>query len=166
MRTVDRMTGFIAMVLGAWVWVAASRMEYEGLYGPGPGFLPFWLGLSLMLAGLVIVGGSFGPRGPLRLLSSVAGSGDEPVELDRPRAARVGLAVAALVASVWLFQIVGFVVSFALFVATLLLVLDRVALPKAAAVALGLAVGLWAIFDRALGVSLPMGALGTLLGIG
>ena len=151
MRTADRLVGLAAVLLGAYVAWQASGMEYHGIYGPGPGFLPLWLGASTIVCGAVILSQTRVRR---------AEQDSVPFDMDRAMALRVGFAVVALVASVWLYQYVGFALSFGVFIAVVLRVLDRLPLSRILAVSVLTPAIFWAVFDLVLGVRLPAGLLG------
>jgi len=130
--------------------------------------------LALLLAGsipVLHVRGDPGPRA-VPVVSAVVvaagATGAAAADLRRlPQGERISpasLVVAlATVACVLFLSRLGFVVATALFVALVSLYLDRPRRhPLAAhlAVAAGAAVGLWLIFGRLLGVTLPAGPLG------
>lgn len=150
MRSTDRITGAILLVLALAFSVAALKNHtYWGDNGPGPGFLPFWLGIVMaVLAAMMLVsalrdrnvGEAWLPGGDgLRRLALVLG---------------VTFAFVALLK--WL----GMVVATVLFMVTLLRRLDRIAWPRTLAVSVATAGFVYLVFDYWLHVPFPVGVLG------
>jgi hypothetical protein len=124
------------------VWQAAL-LPFGRVGLPGPGFFPFALGIALGLLALVILYRAF----------RLADNG-EPVFLGHRD---VLIAVAALCAVAFAFEDVDSYVVLGAFAAVMLLFVARAAPWR---VALGVILGMaavWAVFNRALGVRLPVG---------
>ena len=51
----DLWSGLALGGLGAYVVVQASRWEYLGADGPGPGFFPLWYGIAMVALSLALV---------------------------------------------------------------------------------------------------------------
>jgi putative tricarboxylic transport membrane protein len=149
MGRADQVTGIVVLVFSLAVMEGARRLPPSGTFGPGPGFLPFWLGAVLaMLAVLLMVGG-WRRRIPGGRL------------FPRPAAlVPVGLTLGGLAAYIFLMERLGFLLATGLLAAFLLGVVER----ERWWVALGIgalnALALYVIFYRLLGVSLPRNALG------
>jgi putative tricarboxylic transport membrane protein len=144
----DLWSGVALAALGGYIVVQARQWEYLGPEGPGAGFFPLWYGVAMLgLSALLIV--SHLRRGSAR--------GDAIAW------ARLGRALStwfALAVSVALFKPLGFAISFALLTYFIVAVMYRRPLATAALVALASAAGFYLVFDRALGVPLPVGILG------
>jgi putative tricarboxylic transport membrane protein len=144
----DLWSGVALAALGLYIIVQAWQWEYLGTEGPGPGFFPLWYGVAMLgLSALLIV--SHLRRVPARR---------NPIEW-----VKVGRALStwlALAVSVALFKPLGFVVSFALLTYFIVAVMYRRPLATAALTAVASAAGFHLVFDRALGVPLPVGVLG------
>jgi len=54
-RSADFWSGLVLGGLGAYIIVAASRWEYLGQDGPGPGFFPLWYGIAMSVLSLLLV---------------------------------------------------------------------------------------------------------------
>ena len=144
----DLWSGVALLLLGAYIVFEASRWEYLGADGPGPGFFPRWYGIAMAgLAALLIV--SHFRQRP---------SGKSSVAWPRIRRA-LGVWL-ALAISVALFKPLGFLLSFALLTFFVVAALYRRPIKVAAAVALASAAGFWLAFPFALGVALPVGVFG------
>ncbi len=150
MRRADRITGAALLALAvAFSAGALKHYAYWGENGPGPAFLPFWLGVVMaLLAALLLVGA---------LRSRDAG---EPW-LPRGRALqRFAVVLGATVALVALLNVVGMLLGTVLFLIALMRFLDRTPWPLALGVALAVAGINFVVFTRWLKVPMPIGVFG------
>jgi putative tricarboxylic transport membrane protein len=147
----ELISGLSIAAFGIYVVIAASRLTYVSEYGgPGPGFLPLWLGLGLFLVASVLIA--------LNLFGSPEGSSSEA----RSRAG-VGRALSGwfgLIVAIALLPSLGFTLSFGLLTVFMLYVVDRRSLWVTFTVALGVMLGFHIVFAFALGVPLPVGPFG------
>jgi putative tricarboxylic transport membrane protein len=135
----DLWSGLALGGLGAYIIVTASRWEYLGQDGPGPGFFPLWYGIAMSALSLLLVVGS------LKRQTRIDWS-------DAPRALATWAAFAAMCAA---FKLIGFLPAFALLTFFIVAVMYRRPLVVAATVSVALAAGFWLLFPLALGVKLP-----------
>ena len=151
MKKADLVTSVVLLALAGYVIDQARRMPPSATFAPGAGFLPFWLGVLLaLLAALLIAGALCRSRTPedrspfpgKRILGSVAG---------------VLLGLAAYISCM---ETLGFVVNTLLFVAYLLLVVERARLKLSMLTAVLITACLFVVFQVLLGIPLPKGALG------
>ena len=150
MRGADRIAGAGLLALGvAFSAGALKQYDYWGANGPGPAFLPFWLGLAkaVLAAGLLV--------GALR--SSEPGAAWIP-RGDALR--RLLLVLGATTALVVLLDVVGMVVGTLLFLVGLFRFLDRQSWPLTLAVALAVAALNFLVFTHWLRVPMPVGPFG------
>jgi len=150
MRSADRAAAAALLALGvAFSAGALKYYDYWGANGPGPAFLPFWLGLIMaVLAALLLV---------------QAIRTDDPGEEWLPRGdslRRLVLVLAATIALVALLQVVGMIVGTVLFLIVVVRFLDRHPWPLTIAVALAVAGVNFLVFTYWLHVPLPVGVLG------
>ena len=54
-RSADFWSGLALGGLAAYIIVTASRWEYLGQDGPGPGFFPLWYGIAMGLLSILLV---------------------------------------------------------------------------------------------------------------
>jgi putative tricarboxylic transport membrane protein len=142
-------TGIIVLIFSLAVMEEARRMPASATFGPGPGFLPLWLGALLaVLAVLLTVGGwrTSGTGG--RLFPGAAGL------------LPVGLTLGGLAAYILLMERLGFLLATGLLAAFLLGVVERERWWMALVIGALNTLALYVIFYRLLGVSLPRNALG------
>lgn len=151
MRRADQITGILTLIFSVVLMEASRRMPPSRTFGPGAGFLPFWLGaLMALLAILLIVQASRRP----------AASNPRAVFPEGRALATIGAAVAGLAGYILLFERLGFLVATGLFTAFLLGVVQRAGWLTTVLVAVLNALGLYVIFRSLLGVSLPTNVLG------
>jgi putative tricarboxylic transport membrane protein len=142
----DFYSGLALGALAAYIIVAASRWEYVGTDGPGPGFFPLWYGLAMAaLSGVLVV-------------SSVLRHSASSIEW--PKVRRALGAWLALALSIALFKLIGFLAGFAALTFFIVAVMYRRPLATAAVVAIAIAAGFYVVFPLALGLVLPIGVLG------
>jgi hypothetical protein len=145
----DIVTGVIVGGFGVFVLQQALQLDYANEFGPGSGFIPFWIGFGLLLLALILIGTTV--RSP-----QAAGSGQSSVR----ETAKVLGSWAALMVSVALLKLVGFFVSLGLLTFFLVYLVDRRSLSTAATVAVATLAGFYLIFTLALGLSVPRGPWG------
>jgi putative tricarboxylic transport membrane protein len=148
-RSADLWSGLVLAGLGAYIVATASRWEYSGADGPGPGFFPLWYGIAMLVISLgLVVSSARAERRTAPARVEWRGFG---------RALSVWLALAAAVAAS---KLVGLIASFALFTWFIVAVMYRRPATVAAGVAVAMAVAFYLLFPVALGVALPVGILG------
>jgi putative tricarboxylic transport membrane protein len=143
----DLTGGFVVLALGAAVTFFASRLEYMSEFGPGPGFLPLWLGIAL-------IGSSLG------VIFTVLRRQDRTGIFFKPRT-RVGLKILGLIVLTYLFlPVFGFSVGLALFTATSMLLIGKHRWISCGVTAAVTAVAIRLIFAVWLSIPLPTGLIG------
>jgi putative tricarboxylic transport membrane protein len=150
MRGADRTAGAVMLVFAlAFGAGALKQYAYWGPNGPGPAFLPFWLGVVMaVLATLLLVGA---------LRTREAGADWLP---SGEGLRRLLLVVGVTVVFVALLNVIGMVVGTVLFLIVLMRFLDRCAWPLTLTVALATAAFIYLVFARWLRVPLPVGLFG------
>jgi putative tricarboxylic transport membrane protein len=149
-RRADRIGAVLLLLFGVWfAAVAVRNYKYWTATGPGSGFFPFWLGLTMVILAVLLLvraaretapGSDWLPRGrgAVRFVSVLGGT------------------VAFLVLMPWL----GMAVTTVLFLIAILRLLEHHSWPAAVAIALGTAGVNWAVFAWWLRVPFPPGVLG------
>lgn len=134
------------LLLAAWIAYESLQMPLGSVLAPGAGLFP--LGLSVLLALLAT------------LLWIVEGFGPATSETARPSEWREAIWLTACVlAAAWFFEPAGFLVTTASFLTITVAVLGRVALWRAAAMAIVGSAAAWVVFVRILKIALPTGIL-------
>jgi putative tricarboxylic transport membrane protein len=146
-RRADFWSGLALAALGAYIIGAARQWEYLGPDGPGAGFFPLWYGVAMVVLSTLLVARS--TQGVIT---------DSPSGPQGLAGVRRALACwCALVVSVALLKIVGFIGSFALLTWFIVAVLFRQPQRRAWAIAVGGALAFYVLFRALLGVTLPAG---------
>jgi putative tricarboxylic transport membrane protein len=150
MRGADRTAGAVLLALAlAFGAGALQQYAYWGPNGPGPAFLPFWLGVVMAVLATLLLAGA--------LRSRDAGAdwlpGSEGLR-------RLAIVVGVTIVFVALLNVLGMVLGTVLFLIVLMRFLDRCAWPLTLAVALATAAFIYLVFARWLRVPLPVGLLG------
>jgi putative tricarboxylic transport membrane protein len=146
-RRADFWSGLALAALGAWIVSEARRWEYLGPDGPGAGFFPLWYGIAMVVLAATLVARSVFAKGV----------DDSRGPLAWAEIRRALSCWCALVVSVALLKIVGFITSFALLSWFIVAVMFRRSQRLAWSIAFGAAVGFYVLFDVVLGVTLPTG---------
>jgi putative tricarboxylic transport membrane protein len=148
--TKDLASGIALAAFGIYVTLAAARLNYISEEGPGPGFLPLWLGIAVcVLASCLLITNQLRPPSSER--NSLRAPGSE-------KRAIGGWLV--LMSAIALFPLIGFTICLALLTIFFIAVMERRSPYLAVLIALALAVGFHLIFVTALGLSLPQSPLG------
>jgi hypothetical protein len=151
MRRADKVTGIIMLIFGVAVMEGGRRMPPSNTFGPGAGFLPFWLGVAMVfLAILLYVNAN-------RYPADTANRSPFP---EKKSLVSIALTVTSLAAYNLLIEPLGFLVSTVFLSGFLLKVVEGERWPATTLVAVGNAIGLYIIFQVLLGVGLPKNVLG------
>lgn len=148
---VDVGIGAIVVAIALFVFVQSQQLDFyiEGI--PGPGFFPTLLAIALGLSGLILAVASF-----VRAKSS-----SEPFEAPTRNQVKRSLGVwLAVLGSVLLVPIAGFVLAMLALAAVLILGLEGQRTIKGVAGVIIIPVGAYLLFSGLLGVPLPAGVFG------
>ena len=137
----DAWSGLALAGLGAYIVFQASRWEYVGNDGPGPGFFPLWYGIVMVALSLFLVVGSV--------------KSSDASRIDWHGAGRAFATWAALVVSVALLDVVGFAVCFPALTFFIVTVMYRRALWVGLVTGVAAAAAFHLVFAFALDVKLP-----------
>ena len=137
----DLWSGLALGGLGVFIIAQASRWEYLGNDGPGPGFFPLWYGIAMTSLSLVLIFSSIRRK--------------ENQAIDWTGAGRAFATWAAFALAAAALKWAGFLVCFAALTFFVVAVMYRRPLKVAAVVALATTAGFYVVFPLALGVKLP-----------
>lgn len=157
MRVADTIAALCVALLGATTVGLARQLPYEAEYGPGPGFLPLWIGVMLVvLSGFLFIEAR---KEDLRVVSTPDDEGDS-------RSAFLDFAPGALgpwaiffvstIAVSLLFERLGFALSVGLFMLVTMRWVARRNWPSTILLALVTPFVLYLGFARILMVPLPL----------
>jgi putative tricarboxylic transport membrane protein len=150
LRRSDLVSGISVAAFGLYVTIESSRLAYVSEYGPGPGFLPLWLGIGLLILAVCLMVSHL-----VRPAAESGGKSASAVAMGRVLSGWL-----ALMLAVFLLPRIGFSLSLALLTVFLIVALEHRSRWTAIGVGFGLALGFYLIFVFALGLSLPVGPWG------
>jgi hypothetical protein len=141
-------SGLVVAAIGVLVTREAAALTYRDEFGPGPGLLPFWLGLILCALAVVQI---------VLALRSARGSRNATSYTTAPevKRGRVVLAAAGLAVMAGAVDTIGFISGLGLLSFFLVYVVERRSLPRAAAVAVSMMLGFLLLFRVFLPIPLP-----------
>jgi hypothetical protein len=141
----DHVAGAAFVILGIVVFAVSGDLPFGRLSAPGAGMLPkLMAGLMMAFAAAVIIGGA---------------AGQPFAEIDWSDRSHALLVLGITAAAVALYQMLGFLITMALLVFTLLVVVERRKLLPAAAYSVGLTAFAYWLFGIALKAPLERGLL-------
>ena len=151
MRRADQITGVIVLIFSCTLMEGSWRMPPSATFGPGAGFLPFWLGALLAFLSILLIVNAF--RRPV-----VAAT--KPVFPSGRALLSLGAVIAGLTVYILTLEILGFLVGTGLLTAYLLGFVEREKWYTTILVAVLNSAGLYLVFQVLLGVSLPANRFG------
>ena len=139
--------GATVLALGLAVVFFARQLPYHSDYGPGPGFLPTWIGYVLVLCSLVVI---------VQELRTA----DTGATFFQPRT-RLAIKVLVVIAIAFLlFPLLGFSVGFGLFICATMRLMGGHRWVTCGVAAIVTAVGIHYLFGHWLDIPLPTGLVG------
>jgi putative tricarboxylic transport membrane protein len=134
---IDQVSTLLWLATGILVLIGSLDLQYRTEYGPGPGFLPFWLGLGLIFLGLML------------LARAIFSRKDKEEDISLP----------SKYAFVFLGDKIGFLPCIGLMFLFLLAIVERRGWKFSLAVALISTLFFWVVFEVGLNLGLPLGLL-------
>ena len=144
------LAGLFLSALGIFILLEAISLDYTSDFGPGPGFLPLWLGIIITCLSLLLIFTTVRKNLTVEIISAGPSS----------KLTRSLVSWFAIMLSVALLAFLGFYASFGILTAFLVLTMERRSVFAALAVAIGSALGFYLIFSLALRAPLPSGPWG------
>jgi putative tricarboxylic transport membrane protein len=139
--------GLAVLALGIVVIFFARQLPYHSDYGPGPGFLPTWIGYVLAACAVVVTAQE------LRAASNQ--------ETFFQRRTRMAIKVLLVIATTFLlFPLLGFSVGFGVFICATMRLMGGHRWVTCGVAAIGTAVSIHFLFGHWLSIPLPTGLVG------
>jgi len=152
MRKADRIYGVIGLGLALWCYLESSRLDYMTEFTPGPGFMPFWVGVVLAVLSFYLIIDSFVRK---------SGKKDETKLLPEKHALyRVSAIMGMLFAVTFSMKFLGFPLTLALFTTAILLLLEHYSVLKSVGYGIAYSAVTWFVFEYVLSMGFPKGFLG------
>ena len=152
MKKADVITSFVLLVLSGYVIRESWLMPASATFGPGPGFLPLWLGVLLAALALILLVTAWRRRVTEK-------DGHSPFPGGRALLS-VGLVLLGLALYTVLMEWLGFLVDTFLFVAYLLGIVEKERWPMTFLTAILTTAALYVIFQLLLTITLPRNMFG------
>ena len=152
MKKADLITGIVLLLLSGLVIGEALRMPPSASFGPGAGFLPFWIGVILAVLALLLLASAWTRKMTQKDTAS-------PFPGKKALLAIAGV-LGGLAAYIFLIEVLGFLVDTFLYVAFLLGVVERERWQMTVSVAFFTTFGLYLIFQVLLRIGLPKNMFG------
>ncbi len=135
------------VVLGITTIVCASQLPYHSGYGPGPGFLPMWIGVVLVVCSSIVTAQE------LRMPNIRE-------TFFQPRTRMAVKLLAVIAATFLLVPFLGFSVGFGLFILATMRLMGKHAWATSGITAIVTAISIHYLFGHWLDIPLPTGLVG------
>jgi len=147
MRIADFIGGVAVLILGLAAIYFSSQLEYYSEFGPGPGFLPLWIGISI--AGFAIV-----------VIFNILRKHEKVGVFLKPRTREGFKLLLIIIATFFLLPLLGFSIGFGLFAGITMRVMGKHSWIACSLTAVGIAIGIRYVFGHWLSIPLPKGIVG------
>ena len=127
MKRADRIFAFICLGLSCWLIHESFKYDYMTYYTPGPGFHPFWLGVCLGVLSLFLLFDTFRRKDGKKE--------DEETKVPGKALLRVGMILVITAGLGFFMMTIGFVLAAFVFIAVILVALERTLFLKASCTA-------------------------------
>jgi putative tricarboxylic transport membrane protein len=147
MKLADLVGGLVVLLLGITIVFFSSQLPYYSEYGPGPGFLPLWLGIVLIGSAVFVL---------VNILR-------KQVKADtflKPRTKKSAMMFILIFISFLLLPLLGFAVGLAFFSGLTMRVMGKHSWMACGLTAVGIAIGIHFVFGQWLNIPLPAGVVG------
>ncbi|MCE5262557.1 MAG: tripartite tricarboxylate transporter TctB family protein [Deltaproteobacteria bacterium] len=152
MRKADRIFGVIGLGFALWCYLESKKFDYMTEFTPGPGFLPFWVGVTLAILSCYLLFDTFRRKG---------GAKDSAKLLPEKHALyRVGFILLMLFVVKSTMNTLGFPLTLFLFTVVILKVLEKYSIIKSVGYGIAYAAVTWFVFEYVLTMGFPKGFLG------
>ena len=147
MRLADLIGGVVVLLLGLAVIYFSSQLEYYSEFGPGPGFLPLWVGICI--TGFAIV-----------LISNILRKHGKVGAFLKSRTREGFKLLIIIIVTFFLLPFLGFSIGFGLFAGVTMRFTGRHRWIICGLTAVGIAIGIRYVFGHWLKIPLPTGNVG------
>lgn len=152
MKKAEMITGVVLLVLSGLVIWGALEMPPSATFGPGAGFLPFWLGVLLAVLATILFVSAW--------RSQATEKDSEPVFPGKQALFAIAAVLGGLAGYILLIDVLGYIVDTFLFVVFLVKVVEREPWPLTLKLAVVTTAGLFITFHILLKITLPSNMFG------
>ena len=147
MRVADLIGGVVVLLLGLAAIYFSSQLEYYSEFGPGPGFLPLWVGICITGFAIVLIFNILRKHGKVGAFL-------------KPRTREGVKLLIIIIATFFLLPFLGFSIGFGLFAGVTMRFTGRHRWIICGLTAVGIAIGIRYVFGHWLSIPLPAGIVG------
>jgi len=148
----DRIFAVIGLALSLWCYLESTKFNYMTEFTPGPGFMPFWVGIVLAVLSCCLIYDTTRRKPSAK---------DHKKLLPENHALfRVGLIMVMLFGVKFSMNILGFPLTLVLFTTVILTLLEKYSILKSVGYGIAYAGVTWLIFEYILSMGFPKGLLG------
>ncbi len=145
----NQILALVWLAVAVVIFIGSKDLKYMDDYGPGPGFLPFWLGIGFIVLGFVLL-----------VQVTLSHKETEDVSLPSKHAAwQMFLLMVGFFGFAFICEKVGFMVCVGLLFVFLLVFVERRGWKFSLAISLIFTFAFWAVFELGLQMRLPPGLL-------
>lgn len=152
MKKAEMITGVFLLALSGLVMWGASLMPPSATFGPGAGFLPFWLGVLLAVLATILFVSAW--------RREATEKNSEPVFPGKQALFAILSTLAGLAGYILLIEVLGYLVDTFLFIVYLMKIVEHEKWPLTLMVAVGTTVVLFVTFQILLKITLPSNMFG------
>ncbi|MEL7567848.1 MAG: tripartite tricarboxylate transporter TctB family protein [Dehalobacterium sp.] len=151
-KKIDLVSGAAFLIAGLVIFIRSRTLSYSSEFGPGPGFLPTWLGVFICLLSLNLIITSIRKKDKEKELEKSAAFSDD--------AKKISKVVLALAIYLLLMPLLGFLLTTIGFVLFLLKNVEFYSWKFSVIVSGVVSIFFYSVFKFGLNVPLPSGFLG------
>lgn len=151
MKKAEMITGVVLLVLSGLVIWNSLEMPPSATFGPGAGFLPFWLGVLLAVLATILFVSAW---------RQATEKDSSPVFPGKQALFAITLVLVALAVYILLIDVLGYIVETFLFVVFLVKVVEREPWPLTLKLAVAATAGIFITFHILLKITLPSNMFG------
>jgi putative tricarboxylic transport membrane protein len=148
MGVANLLAGIAVLLLGSVVTFFASRLPYQAEYGPGPGFLPLWIGVALIACAIATI------------IKAIKKGGHQKGSFFQPKTRQVIFVLVTLIITFLLVPVFGLSLGLALFTGFTMRTAGRHGWILCIFTAVITAATVRLIFGHVLDIPLPKGYIG------
>ena len=147
MKIADLVGGLVVLLFGIAIVFFSSQLPYKTEYGPGPGFLPLWIGIVLIGSAVFVIANILRKHGSVEVFL-------------KPRTKQSAMMLILIVISFLLLPLLGFAVGLAFFTGLTMRVMGKHSWIACGLTAVGITIGIHFVFGQWLNIPLPTGIVG------